>query len=136
MSSPLESRAVSTRCAAPKLIVDVPSEKPAPVRVPPPPLNGLLMFMSTCDSVGTICSTSPLASRASRTVPVVGTLYAYEDVTLAPKVSGKVLRVFKDLGDRVGHGEPLMELDPTEYRLAVEQARPLFFRQSARHCGL
>ncbi|MFM8273881.1 MAG: efflux RND transporter periplasmic adaptor subunit [Gemmata sp.] len=61
-----------------------------------------------------------------RTVPVVGTLYAYEDVTLAPKVSGKVLRVFKDLGDRVGHGEPLMELDPTEYRLAVEQARPAF----------
>jgi multidrug efflux pump subunit AcrA (membrane-fusion protein) len=59
-----------------------------------------------------------------RTVPAVGTLYPYEDVTLAPKVGGRVLRVFKDVGDRVGPGEPLLELDATEYRLAVEQARP------------
>jgi len=61
-----------------------------------------------------------------RTVPVVGTLYPYEDVTLAPKVGGRVLRVFKDVGDRIGPGEPLLELDPAEYRLAVEQARPAF----------
>jgi multidrug efflux pump subunit AcrA (membrane-fusion protein) len=59
-----------------------------------------------------------------RTVPVAGTLYPYEDVMLAPKVSGRVLRTFKDLGDRVGPGELLLELDPTEYRIAVEQARP------------
>ena len=50
-------------------------------------------------------------------MPVVGTLYPFEDVTLAPKVGGRVLRVFKDVGDRVGPGEPLMELDPVEYRL-------------------
>jgi multidrug efflux pump subunit AcrA (membrane-fusion protein) len=61
-----------------------------------------------------------------RTVPVVGTLYPYEDVTLAPKVGGRVLRVFKDVGDRIGPGEPLLELDTVEYRLAVEQARPAF----------
>jgi multidrug efflux pump subunit AcrA (membrane-fusion protein) len=57
---------------------------------------------------------------------VTGTLYPYEDATLAPKVSGRVARVFKDVGDRVGPGEPLLELDPEEYRLAVEQARPAF----------
>ena len=61
-----------------------------------------------------------------RTVPVVGTLYPYEDVALAPKVSGRVLRALKDVGDRVAPGEPLLELDPAEFKLAVEQARPAF----------
>ena len=70
----------------------------------------------------TVADAKPIALR--RTVSVVGTLYPYEDVTLAPKVGGKVLRVFKDVGDRVGPGELLLELDATEYRLAVEQARP------------
>lgn len=70
----------------------------------------------------TVADAKPTALR--RTVPAVGTLYPYEDVTLAPKVGGKVLRVHKDVGDRVGPGELLLELDATEYRLAVEQARP------------
>jgi len=72
----------------------------------------------------TVADAKPATLR--RTVPVVGTLNPYEDVVLAPKVSGRVLRVFRDVGDRVGPGEPLMELDEAEYRLAVEQARPAF----------
>jgi multidrug efflux pump subunit AcrA (membrane-fusion protein) len=58
-----------------------------------------------------------------RTVPVVGTLNGYEDVMLAPKVDGRVLRVLKDVGDPVLPGEVLLELDPTDHRLAAEQAR-------------
>ncbi len=50
-----------------------------------------------------------------RTVPVVGTLHAYEDVPLAPKVDGRVLRILKDVGDAVVPGEVLLELDPTNY---------------------
>lgn len=61
-----------------------------------------------------------------RTVPVVGTLNPFEDVILAPKVGGKVLRVFKDVGDRVGPGELLLELDAAEFLLAVDQARAAF----------
>jgi multidrug efflux pump subunit AcrA (membrane-fusion protein) len=61
-----------------------------------------------------------------RTVSVNGTLYPYEDVTLAPKVGGRVLRVHRDVGDRIGPGEPLLELDDAEYRLAVVQARAAF----------
>jgi multidrug efflux pump subunit AcrA (membrane-fusion protein) len=61
-----------------------------------------------------------------RAVPVTGTLNPYEDVTLAPKVGGRVLRVRHDVGDRVGPGEPLLELDDAEFRLAVEQARAAF----------
>ena len=37
-----------------------------------------------------------------RAVPVTGTLNPYKDVTLAPKVGGRVLRVRHDVGDRVG----------------------------------
>jgi len=58
-----------------------------------------------------------------RTVPVVGTLHAYEDVQLAPKVDGRVLAWFRDTGDWVVPGEVLLELDPTNHALAVEQAR-------------
>jgi len=61
-----------------------------------------------------------------RTVPVVGTLHAAEDVQLAPKVDGRVLRVLKDIGDTAVPGEVLLELDPTDYELAVAQARPAF----------
>lgn len=70
----------------------------------------------------TVADAKPTSLR--RTVPVVGTLYPYEDVTLAPKVGGRVSRALKDVGDRVGPGELLLELDAAEYRLAVEQARP------------
>jgi multidrug efflux pump subunit AcrA (membrane-fusion protein) len=61
-----------------------------------------------------------------RAVPVNGTLYPFEDVTLAPKVGGRVLRTHRDVGDRVGPDEPLLELDDAEYRLAVAQARAAF----------
>jgi multidrug efflux pump subunit AcrA (membrane-fusion protein) len=58
-----------------------------------------------------------------RTAVVVGTLFALEDVALAPKVDGRVLRWFKKEGDAVYPGEVLLELDPTDYELAAAQAR-------------
>jgi multidrug efflux pump subunit AcrA (membrane-fusion protein) len=61
-----------------------------------------------------------------RTVSVVGTLHAFEDIQLAPKVDGRVARILKDVGDTVVPGEVLLELDPTDYLLAVNQARPAF----------
>jgi multidrug efflux pump subunit AcrA (membrane-fusion protein) len=61
-----------------------------------------------------------------RTVPVVGTLHGYEDMVVSPKVDGRVARVYKDVGDVVAPGEVLFELDPTDYLLAIAQARPAF----------
>lgn len=78
----------------------------------------------------TVADPKPVALR--RAVPVTGTLAPFEDVTLAPKVSGRVVRVMRDLGDRVGPGELLMELDDAEFRLAVEQARPAFVAELRR----
>lgn len=67
--------------------------------------------------------TAVKADTIRRTIPVVGTLNAYADVMLAPKVDGRVARVYKNEGETVYPGEILLELDPTDYQLAVEQAR-------------
>jgi multidrug efflux pump subunit AcrA (membrane-fusion protein) len=61
-----------------------------------------------------------------RSVTGVGTLHAHEDVMVATKVDGRVTRVFKNAGDFAYPGEVLLELDPTNFALAVGQARPAF----------
>ncbi|HWP41425.1 MAG TPA: biotin/lipoyl-binding protein, partial [Tepidisphaeraceae bacterium] len=56
-----------------------------------------------------------------RVVEVVGTLWGDEHVTLGAKVPGRVRDIFVDVGDRVGPGQPLAQIDPADYELAVEQ---------------
>lgn len=66
---------------------------------------------------------APVATRAvQRTVETVGTLFGYEEVMLAATVEGHVRRVARDVSDRVSPGEVLIEIDPTDYELAVRQA--------------
>jgi multidrug efflux pump subunit AcrA (membrane-fusion protein) len=69
----------------------------------------------------TVSPLQPVTLR--RTVPVVGTLNAYEDVLLAPKVDGQVVRIHRREGDAVLPGDVLLEMDPTNYELDVEVAR-------------
>jgi multidrug efflux pump subunit AcrA (membrane-fusion protein) len=71
-----------------------------------------------------VVTVAPVGHAAlKRTVPVVGTLDPFKDVTLAPKVDGRVVRVRKDRGDAVQPGEVLLELDAKDYELDVEVAR-------------
>jgi multidrug efflux pump subunit AcrA (membrane-fusion protein) len=58
-----------------------------------------------------------------RTVSVVGTLRGWEQVTIGSKRTGRVMKVLHDMGDRVRPGEPLVELDPIDARLALDQAQ-------------
>jgi multidrug efflux pump subunit AcrA (membrane-fusion protein) len=75
----------------------------------------------------------PVAVRSlQRTVAVVGTLDAFKDVTLAPKVDGRVERVRRDVGDVVWPGEVLLELDAREYELDVQVARAGLHAELAR----
>jgi multidrug efflux pump subunit AcrA (membrane-fusion protein) len=62
------------------------------------------------------------ARAIQRTIEVVGTLEGYEELNIAPKVEGRVLSIHADLGDEVAPGEPLAEIDDTDYRLAVLEA--------------
>lgn len=59
-----------------------------------------------------------------RAVDVVGTLAAFDQVTVSSEVEGKVVKILADLGDRVTAGQPLVELDheKLEYRLAQQRA--------------
>ena len=58
---------------------------------------------------------------AQRYVEVTGTLFGEEEVTISNKVPGKVIAVYKDVGDRVAPGEPLAQLLQNDYVLARNQ---------------
>jgi len=60
--------------------------------------------------------------RLPRTVTVTGTLAADEEVVAGFKVAGRVSEIGVDLGSPVRKGQVLARLDPTDFRLRVEQA--------------
>lgn len=60
--------------------------------------------------------------RLAKTLSVTGTLAADEQVQLGFKVTGRIDRLFVDLGTRVRAGQVLSQLSPTDFRLRVAQA--------------
>ncbi len=67
-----------------------------------------------------------------RRVSVVGTLHGFERITITPKVEGRVQAMHFDVGDRVAPGKSLLELDPTDYQLAVEEAKQSLNQELSR----
>lgn len=59
--------------------------------------------------------------KVQRTVEVVGTLHANEEVTVATQVDGSIASIAADLGDRVRAGEVLARIADEEFRFAVGQ---------------
>lgn len=61
--------------------------------------------------------------RQATTVSVMGTVVPERQVILSPQVSGKIIRFSDQLvpGGRFGRGEALLTIDPSDYRLAVQQ---------------
>lgn len=60
--------------------------------------------------------------RLPRTVTVTGTLAADQEVVAGFKVAGRVSEIMVDLGSPVRSGQVLARLDPTDFRLRVEQS--------------
>lgn len=56
-----------------------------------------------------------------REVAVTGTLYGDEEATVSAKVPGRVTQIFTDVGDRAAPGEPLAQIEKTDYELAAAQ---------------
>ena len=52
----------------------------------------------------------------------VGTLEAKQRVNLAPRIQGRILRIFVQEGDRVVQGDPIIELEPTQEQEDVNAA--------------
>ncbi len=58
-----------------------------------------------------------------RAIEAVGNLNGYDELTLKTKVSGRVAKLHHDFADKVKPGELLLEIDPTDATLAVEQSK-------------
>jgi RND family efflux transporter MFP subunit len=80
---------------------------------------------STTVAVAPVAVTvAPVTPRAiERVVNIVGSLWGQEEITVAPKVEGRVQRIYHDMGDVVKPGDLLLEIEDTEFRLAVDEAQ-------------
>src|SRR5262245_53793082 len=63
------------------------------------------------------------ARPVQRKVSIVGSLYGSEELTVTPKVEGRIVRIHHDVGDVVRSGATLLEIDDTDYKLAVTEAQ-------------
>ena len=68
-----------------------------------------------------------------RTLEVVGTLAAEDQVTVSSEVEGVVRRVLADLGDRVTSGQALVELDREKLQYNLDQQRAAHARTLTRY---
>ncbi len=73
--------------------------------------------------------------RLPRTVTVTGTLAADQEIFAGFKVAGRVSELLVDLGSPVRKGQLLARLDPTDFRIRVEQAEAAL-RQVRASLGL
>lgn len=67
-----------------------------------------------------------------RTIEAVGSLRGWEQVTVGSKRSGRILKVFHDIGDRVRPEEPLVQIDPVDARLAYNMAESRYLAELVR----
>ena len=68
-----------------------------------------------------------------RTVEVVGTLAAEDEVTVSSEADGRVSRMLADLGDRVNAGQVLVELDREKLQYSLDQQRAALGRALAKY---
>jgi RND family efflux transporter MFP subunit len=61
-------------------------------------------------------------AKVARTVSATGTLAAEDQVVLGTKVIGRIGEISVDLGSRVRKGQTIARIDPSDYRLRVDQA--------------
>lgn len=67
-----------------------------------------------------------------RDIESVGSLFAYDEVTVSSEVEGRVEKVLVDVGDRVARGQPLVKVLPVELELGLEQQRAAYEQTRAR----
>jgi RND family efflux transporter MFP subunit len=67
-----------------------------------------------------------------RSVPMVGTLQGFDQVTITPKVEGQVTAIYREAGQIVEPGEPLLQVDRTNYERAREEAEKALAAELAK----
>src|SRR5882672_512280 len=77
--------------------------------------------------------TVPVEQRQQqRVVEAVGSLFAYDEVTVSSEAEGRVEQVMADVGDRVGMGQTLARVSPVESQLTVDQQQAALMQARAR----
>ena len=66
---------------------------------------------------------APTEIETARLVSATGTLAADDQIILGTKVIGRLGEISVDLGSRVKKGQAIARIDPSDYRLRVEQAQ-------------
>jgi RND family efflux transporter MFP subunit len=80
-----------------------------------------------------VVTVAPLELRSvQRRITVVGNLHGLERVVVSAKVTGLLDKVHVDVGDRVKPGTPLIEIDQTDFKLAVEEAQRALERELSK----
>ena len=69
----------------------------------------------------------------TRSVEVVGTLAAVDEVTVSSEADGIVSKILHDLGDRVRAGDVMVELDREKAQYNLEQQRAALARALAQY---
>ncbi len=88
---------------------------------------------TAAESPAVTITTATVQTRSvQRFVAAVGSLTGYDEVILSPKVDGRVLKVHRDVGDRVFPGDVVLELDPVDLQLEVDSARRALESELAR----
>src|SRR5215212_2090759 len=68
-----------------------------------------------------------------RSVDLVGTLAAVDQVTISSEADGKVSRILADLGDRVTAGQALIRLDNEKQQYSADQQKAALARALAQY---
>lgn len=83
--------------------------------------SGQKQEMPAGDNTFAVVTLAPTEVHLSTSYPA--TIKGVQDVEIRSKVAGNIVRLFVDEGAYVNAGQPLFEIDPTQYRAAVEQAQ-------------
>ena len=86
------------------------------------------------DAAAKSVSVSPVHKNSvRRSVDVVGTLAAVDQVTISSEADGRVREVLADLGDRVKAGQVLIRLDNEKQQYTFEQQKAAYARALAQY---
>lgn len=83
--------------------------------------SGKKQEMPAGDNAFAVVTLAPSEVNLNTTYPA--TIKGVQDVEIRAKVAGNIVRQFVDEGAFVNAGQALFEIDPTQYRAAVEQAQ-------------
>jgi len=85
------------------------------------------------DTARSVKTETVLQTTVKRSVEVVGTLAAVDQVTISSEAEGKVSRILADLGDRVTGGQALIQLDNEKQQYNFDQQKAALERTLAQY---